>query len=108
METNNNTSKINPELPKPYHPAFGTLEQDVDLGIAMLIAESETGQYEPVGPVATIKEAIDTARDDFARRLDALDHNGDPMHVEVYKVWARNYDGDYAIAFEIREEDGVL
>jgi hypothetical protein len=26
------------------------------------------------------------------------------MHVEVYKVWACNCDGDYAIAFEIRED----
>ena len=30
------------------------------------------------------------------------------MHVEIYKVWARNYDGEYAIAFEIRESDAIL
>lgn len=54
------------------------------------------------------KEAIEIAHHDYAMRLDALDHMGDPMQVEVYKVWSRNYDGEYSIAFEIREEDAIL
>jgi hypothetical protein len=94
--------------PKPYHPEFGTLGHDVDLGIGILLAEDATGAYEVLGPVATINESIEIARADYACRLDALDHMGDPMHVEVYKVWSRNYDGEYSIAFEIREEDAIL
>ena len=94
--------------PKPYHPAFGTIGRDVDLGIGILIAEDATGQYEILGPVATINEAIEIARRDYANRLDALEHLGDPMCPEVYKVWSRNYDGEYSIAFEIREGDAIL
>ncbi len=92
----------------PYHPAFGKLGRDVDLGIAILIAEDEAGSYEVLGPVATINESIEIARADYASRLDALDHTGDPMVPDVYKVWSRNYDGVFSIAFEIREEDGIL
>jgi hypothetical protein len=94
--------------PKPYHPEFGTLGHDVELGIAILIAEDTAGTYEVLGPVATINEAIEIASDDFARRLRELEHDGDPMHVELYKVWARDYDGNYSIAFEIHEGDGIL
>jgi hypothetical protein len=94
--------------PKPYHPAFGTIGLDVDLGIGILIAEGATSQYEILGPVATINEAIEIARRDYANRLDALEHMGDPMRPEVYKVWSRNCDGEYSIAFEIREGDAIL
>jgi len=97
-----------PQPPKPYHPEFGNLGRDVDLSIGILIAESETGQYEVLGPVSTINEGIEIARHDYRHRLKTLDQGGDPMHIEVYKVWARNYDGEYAIAFEIREEDAIL
>ena len=103
------TKKTNKqEPPKPYHPAFGSLGRDVDLSIGILIAESETGQYEVLGPVATINEGIEIARHDYTHRLRSLDEGGDPMHVEIYKVWSRNYDGEYAIAFEIRESDAIL
>jgi hypothetical protein len=51
------------------HPLFGRVEADADLGIAMLIAETEDGQYEPNGPVATINEAIDCAQHDMASRI---------------------------------------
>jgi len=104
--TTQKTNKQQP--PKPYHPAFGSLGRDVDLSIGILIAESETGQYEVLGPVATINEGIEIARHDYTQRLRSLDQGGDPMHVEIYKVWARNYDGEYAIAFEIRESDAIL
>ena len=61
------TKKTNKQQqPKPYHPAFGSLGRDVDLGIGILIAESETGQYEVLGPVATINEGIEIARHDLA------------------------------------------
>jgi hypothetical protein len=94
--------------PKPYHPAFGTIGRDVDLSIGILVAEDATGDYEILGPVSTINEGIEIARHDFTNRLNELDRMLDPMHVEVYKVWARNYDGEYSIAFEICEEDAIL
>ena len=83
------------------HPAFGTLGRDVDLGVGVLIAESATGTYEIVAPVSTINEAIEIARHEFFRRLKDLDRGGEPMHVEIYKVWSRDYDGHYALVFEI-------
>lgn len=104
----NTTRKSSKQQPKPYHPEFGSLGRDVDLSIGILMAEAETGQYEVLGPVSTINEGIEIARHDYRNRIKTLDQGGDPMHVEVYKVWARNYDGEYAIAFEIREEDAIL
>ena len=83
------------------HPAFGTLGRDVDLGVGILIAESATGAYEIVEPVSTINEAIEIARDDLFRRLKDLDCGGEPMDVEIYKVWSRDHDGHYALVFQI-------
>lgn len=101
------TRKTTKQKPlKPYHPGFGTLGRDVDLSIGILIAECETGEYIVLGPVSTINEGIEIARHDHTHRLRTLDQG--PVHVELYKVWARDYDGEYAIAFEIRERDGIL
>jgi hypothetical protein len=91
-----------------YHPAFGMMKQDLDLGIAILMLHDATGGFEILGPVATINEGIEVARDDFKRRLDALDHGGDPVCPEVYRIWARDHDGDYTIAYEVRESDAIL
>jgi hypothetical protein len=55
------------------HPLFGRVEGHADLGIAMLIAETEDGQYEPNGPVATINEAIECARHDMVSRMRDLE-----------------------------------
>jgi hypothetical protein len=85
-----------------------TLGLDVDLSVGILIAECETGQYEVVGPVSTINEGIEIARHDHTRRLRTVEQGDDPMHVDIYKVWARNHDGDYAIVFETRPGDAVL
>ena len=83
------------------HPAFGTLGRDVDLAVGVLIAEDATGGYEVVEPVSTINEAIEIAGHDFARRLKDLERGGEPMCPEIYKVWSRDYDGGYALVFEI-------
>ncbi len=91
-----------------YHPAFGMMAHDLDLGIAILMLHDATGGFEILGPVATINEGMEVARDDFKRRLDALDHGGDPVCPEVYRVWARDYEGEYTIAYEVRESDAVL
>ena len=83
------------------HPLFGLLDANADLGIAMLIAETEDGQYEPTGPGATIHEAIECANHDMALRMRDLELGGEPACPAIYKVWARDYEGEYAVAYEI-------
>jgi hypothetical protein len=68
----------------------------------MLIAESEDGQYEPVGVVASIGEAREIAESDLRGRMRRLERGGDPgMCPSAYKVWANGIDGDYRIAIEL-------
>ena len=74
-----------------------------DLGLAMLIAESEDGQYEPVAVVANISEAREIASDDMASRMNRLEHGESPLCPYVYKVWARGIDGEHRIACEIKD-----
>ena len=44
------------------------LENDTDLGLALLIVDDEEGHYEPVANVATINEAKELAAADLRRR----------------------------------------
>ena len=83
------------------HPLFGRVDADADLGIAMLIAETEDGQYEPNGPVATINEAIECAQHDMASRMRDLERGGEPACPVIYKVWSRDYEGEYTVIHEI-------
>ncbi len=53
------------------------IEETTELGIGMLIAESEDGAYEPVAPVSTIREARDMAREDLRGRMADLEEGGD-------------------------------
>ncbi|MBZ5725128.1 MAG: hypothetical protein LAP87_09045 [Acidobacteriia bacterium] len=77
------------------------LQPDTDLGLAMLIAESEDGQYEPVAVVANVGEAREVAQQDFRSRMDRLEHGETPLCPYVYKVWARGIDGEHRIATEL-------
>jgi len=43
------------------------LQPQTDLGLAMLIAENERGENEPVAVVSTLAEARETAAEDFRR-----------------------------------------
>ena len=79
------------------------LQPDTDLGLAMLIAESEDGQYEPVAVVANVGEAREVAQQDLQGRMDRLEHGESPLCPYEYKVWARGIDGDYRIAYEIKD-----
>lgn len=97
MYEDHNPHNINPK----YHPDFGRIGADVDLGIGMLIAETVDCQYELLGPVSTINEAREIGSRDMAHRIKRLDRGGDPMCPAVYSVWCRNYDGEYAICHEI-------
>jgi hypothetical protein len=78
------------------------LTDTTDLGLAMLIAESEDGQYEPVGVVASISEAREIAESDLKGRMRRLERGADPgLCPYTYKVWANGIDGDYRIAVEL-------
>ena len=72
-----------------------------DLGLAMLIAESEDGQYEPVAVVANVGEAREIASDDMASLMRRLEHAESPLCPYAHKVWARGIDGKLRIACKI-------
>jgi hypothetical protein len=79
------------------------IKDGTDLGLAMLIAESEDGQYEPVAVVANVGEAREIASDDMASRMRRLEHGESPLCPYEYKVWARGIDGAYRIAYQIKD-----
>jgi hypothetical protein len=69
-----------------------------DLSLAMLIAESEEGAYEPLAVVSTLAEAREIAQCDFRGRMPAPDNDGSRLCPVAYKIWARGIDGDHRIA----------
>jgi hypothetical protein len=78
------------------------IQPDTELGMAILIVESENGQHEPVAVVATINEAREIAKGDLRERMRNLERGDDPgMCPFVYKVWARGIGGSYRTACEI-------
>ena len=80
------------------------LQSDTDLGLAMLIAESEDGQHEPVAVVGTISEAQEVADSDFRDRMRRLERDEDAgLCPTTYKLWARGVDGAYCLACEITD-----
>jgi len=79
------------------HPLYGGVAPDVDLGIALLIAETEDGHYEPVSPVATISEAREMAAHNMRARMRKVEKGGSPSCPETYQVWSRDYDGRYVV-----------
>jgi hypothetical protein len=79
-----------------------SLEPHKDLGLAMLIAESEDGQHEPVAVVGTINEAQEIAKNDVRDRMRRLEATEDtPLCPICYRVWARGNDGTYRVVYEI-------
>jgi hypothetical protein len=84
-------------------PGFAIpLTETTNLGLAMLIAESEDGQYEPVGVVASISEAREIAASDLKGRMRHLERDQDPgLCPYSYKVWANGINGDYRVAIEL-------
>jgi hypothetical protein len=78
------------------------LQNDTDLGLALLIVEDEEGHYEPVANAATINEAKELAGDDLRCRRERLDRDEDPgVCPHVYKIWARGSDVEFRVACEI-------
>ena len=74
-----------------------------DLGLAMLIAESEDGRYEPVAIVANVREARGIAQHDYRSRINALSAAALPFCPYLYKVWARGANGEHRIVCEITD-----
>jgi hypothetical protein len=79
------------------------LQPDTDLGLAMLIAEDEDGQHEPVAVVGTISEARDAAASDLRDRMRRMDQGDDCLCPEAYKLWARGVGGSYRLVCEITD-----
>ncbi len=44
-----------------YHPEFGMMSHDLDIGIAILMLHDATGGFEILGPVASISQERDSA-----------------------------------------------
>ncbi len=78
------------------------LENDTDLGLALLIVEDQEGHYEPVANASTTNEAKELAADDLRCRRERFERDEDPgLCPCVYKVWARGTDGKFRLACEI-------
>jgi hypothetical protein len=78
-----------------------TITETTDLGIGLLIAESEDGDYQPIGAVMTIREAREIAANDIRRRMHRLEQGSDPMCPARYLVWAQGDGGEYSTVAEI-------
>ena len=74
--------------------------ETTDLGIGFLIAESEEGAYQPVGAVATIREAREIADNDMRERMRQLQRGSEPMYPFRYRVWARGDEGKFSTVAE--------
>jgi hypothetical protein len=75
------------------------LQPDTDLGNAMLIAEDEEGNYEPIAVAINIREGKELAQSDFRERMRRLEHDEDPgICPWQYKLWARGVDGRQHVA----------
>ena|ERR1044071_4752199 len=68
--------------------------ENADLGFAILVAESEEDDYEPVDIVSTMAEARELAASDMRRRLATLEGDGDPgICPYAYVLWTRQRGG---------------
>jgi hypothetical protein len=78
------------------------LENDTDLGLALLIAEDEDGDYEPVASATTINEAKGLAAEDLRCRRARLERDENPgLCPYAYRLWARGMDGEFRVACEV-------
>jgi hypothetical protein len=66
------------------------IKNDANLGLAILIAEDEEGNYEPIGAAVSINEAREIAQSNLRakrRRLERDEHPG--LCPFAYKIWAQ-------------------
>ena len=77
------------------------IKDDINLGIAMLIAEFGECDYQPVAAVVSINEAREIAASDMRSRTKDLERGGEPACPERYVVWVQGPDGSYRQAKQI-------
>ena len=89
----------------PHDAAKMMRDARADLGLAVLVAESNDQEYEPVAVVMSVREALETSKEDLRLRMTDLDHGGDPMCPERYVLWARDPSGQYRALHRINAEE---
>jgi hypothetical protein len=72
-----------------------------ELGLAILIAEDETGTYEPVAVVSTVSEAIELVTRDLSQRRRDIERGESPLCPYQYTLWHRNHYGTYRAEYRI-------
>jgi hypothetical protein len=77
------------------------IKEDANLGLAMLIAEFDGGNYQPVAVVVSINEAREIAASDMHGRMKQLERGGEPACPERYVLCAQEHDGSYHQVKEI-------
>jgi hypothetical protein len=77
------------------------IKDDANLGLALLIAEFDGGNYQPVAVVVSISEAREIAASNVRARMKQLERGGEPACPERYVVWAQGHDGSYRQVKEI-------
>ena len=83
-------------------PGFAIkIEDDTELGLAILVAEFADGTYQPIGVVVSINEAKEIVEGNMRCRMRDLERGGEPACPECYKVWAQGLGGEYTTAKEI-------
>jgi len=88
--------------PRNATPGFAIkIEDDTELGLAILVAEFADGTYQPVAVVVSINEAKEIAEGNMRQRMRELERGGDPACPECYRVWAQGLGGEYTTAKEI-------
>jgi hypothetical protein len=88
--------------PKNATPGFAIkIEDDTELGLAILVAEFADGSYQPIAVVVSINEAKEIAEGNMRCRMRELERGGEPACPECYQVWAQGLGGEYATAKEI-------
>ncbi len=80
-------------------PGFAIrINDDTELGLAILVAEFGESTYQPIGVVVSINEAREIAAGDMRGRMRDLEAGKTPACPETYVVWAQGLDGDYRVA----------
>jgi hypothetical protein len=88
--------------PKNATPGFAIkIEDDTELGLAILVAEFAGETYQPIAVVVSINEAKEIAEGNMRQRMNDLERGGEPACPECYRVWAQGLGGDYIAAKEI-------
>ena len=83
-------------------PGFAiAIKPNTELGLAMLIAETDDGRYEPVAVVVSIDEAREIAASNFAHRLKEIAMGCEDVACPArYAIWAQGLGGDYRLIRE--------